>query len=87
MGYLGATLTQVFTRVRSGRVTQRCYNSPRWDTGLQIANGVTHRKRAEDLGNLKKVRELRTEHRTRRLTFACSQRLWAGAARDGGGGR
>ena len=57
MGYLGATLTQVFTRVRgwSERVTQRCHTSPRWETGLASANDVTHWKRARDLGNLKKV--------------------------------
>ena len=35
MGYLDATLMQVFTRVRGrrGRITQRCHNSPRWETG------------------------------------------------------
>ena len=40
---------------RSGRVTQRCHNNPRGETGLASANDVTHGKRAEDLGNLKKV--------------------------------
>ena len=57
MGYLGATLTQVFARARgwSERVTQRCHNSLRWETGLASANDVTHRKRAEDFGNLKEV--------------------------------
>ena len=54
-GYLGATLTQAFTRARSGYVTQRCHNSPRWETGLQSAGDVTHRKRAEDLGDFEKV--------------------------------
>ena len=70
-GYIGATLTQVFMRAseRSGRVTQRCHNSPRWETGLQSANDVTHRKRAEDLGNLKKVSRVETRHRTRRIDF------------------
>ena len=62
MGYLGATLTQVFTRSwRSGRVTQRCHNSPRWETGLGSANDVTHRKRAEDFGILNKSVELSWE--------------------------
>ena len=34
MGYLGATLTQVFTRAcgQNKYVTQRCHNSPRWET-------------------------------------------------------
>ena len=36
--------------MQSGRVTQRCHNSPRWETGLQSANDVTHWKRAEDFG-------------------------------------
>ena len=43
----------VHAHARSGRVTQRCHNSPRWETGLASANDVTHRKRAEDLGNFK----------------------------------
>ena len=82
MGYLGARLTQVFTCTQSERITQRCHNSPRWETGLQSANDVTHRKRAEDFGNLKKVRGIETRHRTRRLAFAYSRRPWAGVARD-----
>ena len=53
MGYLGATLTQVFTRVdvQSRRVIQRCHNSPDGKQGLKSANDVTHQKRAEDFGN------------------------------------
>ena len=54
MGYLSATLTQVFTYARSGRVTQRCHNRPDGKRGLQSVSDVTHRKRAEDLGILKK---------------------------------
>ena len=57
MAYLGATLTQVFTRVRwrSGRIIQRCPNSPHWKLG----NGVwmtsrTGRARTI-LGDFKKV--------------------------------
>ena len=71
MGYLGATLTQVFTRVRgrSERVTQRCHNSPRGEMGLASANDVTHWKHAEDFGNLKKVSRVETRHRTRRVDF------------------
>ena len=59
--------TGVHARARRGRIIQRCHNSPRWETGLQSANDITHRKRAEDLGILKKVRELKTGHRTRRV--------------------
>ena len=48
-------------------------------------NAVTHRKRAEDLGNLKKVSRVETCLGRRRLTFACSRRPWAGVAWDSGG--
>ena len=37
------------------------------------------------LGIWRKLGELRTRHRTRRLTFACSRRPWASVAQDGGG--
>ena len=78
MGYLGETLTQVFTRARvqSGRVTQRCHNSPRWETGLASVNDVTHRKRVEDFGRFEKSQlvELKTRHQTRRVNFRGSQR-------------
>ena len=46
MGYLGATLMQVFTRARGADVSLR-----NGETGLESANDVTHRKRAEDFGN------------------------------------
>ena len=61
----------MWARGWSGRVTQRCHNSPRWETGLASANDVTHRKRAEDLGNLKKVSGVQTCLGRRRLAFAC----------------
>ena len=51
--------------------------------GLASANDVTHRKRAEDLGNLKKV-ELRLDTGREWLTFACSRTPWAGAHEMGG---
>ena len=42
-------------RAQSGRVTQRCHNSPDEKRGLEGANDVTHRKRARRiLGILKK---------------------------------
>ena len=41
MGYLGATLTQVFTCAQSGHVTQRCHNSPDGKQRLASANDIT----------------------------------------------
>ena len=56
-------------------------NSPRWETGLQRANDVTHRKRSEGFRNLKKVSWDETYLGRRRLAFASSR----GAARNGVG--
>ena len=56
----------VYARARSGRVTQRCHNSPRSETGIASANDVTRRKRSEDLGNLKLV-DLRLDTGRERL--------------------
>ena len=54
MGYLGATLTQVFGRTRAERTERTCHSKisqqPRWEAGLRSSGDVTHRKRAEDLG-------------------------------------
>ncbi len=55
MGYLGATLTQVFTRVRGANMSLRDVTIEKWETGLQSAGDVTHRKRAEDFGDFEKV--------------------------------
>ena len=44
-------------------------------------------KRAEDFGNLKKVRELKLDSGREGLTFTFLRRPWAGLARDWGGGR
>ena len=89
MGYLGATLTPVFTRRGlNGRVTQRCHNSPDGKRGLQSAGDVTHRKRTEDFGNFEKVSELSSWLGRRQLTFGAHRgqtNLRAtGVARDGG---
>ena len=54
---------------RSGRVTQTCHDSPRWEKGLASANDVAHRKRTKDFGNLKKVRRVETRHRTKSVDF------------------
>ncbi len=44
--------TGVLARARSGRVTQRCHNSPDGKRGLQSAGDVSLQKRAENLGDL-----------------------------------
>ena len=52
--------------------------------GASKCNDVTHRKRSEGLGNLKKVRRVETRHRTRRVDFRllaealgrCCTRWW-----------
>ena len=71
----------MFTRAhrRSGRVTQRCHNSPRWETGLRTGSA------RRIWGIWRKWVELRLDTGREGLTFACSRRPWAGVARDGGG--
>ena len=54
MGYLGATLTQVFTRSRGADVSLRDVTIAQMETGLQSAGDVTNRKRAEDFGDFEK---------------------------------
>ena len=60
MGYLGATLTQVFTRACRADMSLRDVTIA-WDGkwGLESANDVMHQKRTEDFGNLKKLIDLR----------------------------
>ena len=59
MGYLGATLTQVFTRARTEwTCLSEMSQEPRWETRLERAGDVTHQKRAEDFGDIEKVSEL-----------------------------
>ena len=55
MGYIGATLTQVFTRTGGTDVSLRDVTIAQMETGLQSAGDVMHRKRAEVWGDLKKV--------------------------------
>ena len=85
MGYLGATLTQVFTRTRSGRVTQRCHNSPDGKRGFRVQVMSRTGSAWRNWGILKKVSWVESCIGRRRLTFACSRRPWAGIARDGAG--
>ena len=76
----------MFTRVRgrSGRVTQRCHNSPDGKQGYRVQVTSPHRKRAGDFGNLKKVSRVETRHRTRRVDLRllaealgrCRTRWW-----------
>ena len=69
MGYLGATLTQVFARTRSGRVTQRCHNSSDGRRGYRVRVTSRTGSARRILVDLKKSVELKTEHRTRRVDF------------------
>ena len=56
MGYLGATLMQVFKRVHAERA---CHSEmsqwPRWETGVQSSGDIMYRKYAEDLGDFEKL--------------------------------
>ena len=76
MGYLGATLTQVFTHARRTDVSLRDVTIARdGKRGLASANDVTYRKCAEDFGNLKKVSRVETCLGRRLLVFASLQGL------------
>ena len=80
--------TGVHARARSGRVTQRCHNSPdgKRDYRVRVISRTGSARRIWVI--LKKsVRRVESCLGRRRLTFACSRRPWVGAARDGGGGR
>ena len=84
MGYLGATLTLVFTLRR--RVTQRCHNSPDGKRGYRVRVTSPTGSARRIWGILKKsVSWVESCLRRRRLTFACSPRPWAGVAWDGRG--
>ena len=78
MGYLGATLTQVFT--------QRCHNSPDGKRGYRMRVTSRTGSARRIWGILKKsVGWVEFCLGRRRLTFACSRRPWAGVARNGVG--
>ena len=83
MGYLGATLTQVFTCARGANVSLR-------DVTIgQMGNGASkcEWRHAPDFGILKKaVNRVESCLGRRQLTFACSRRPWTGVARDLGVG-
>ena len=80
MGYLGATLAQVFIRgsARRANVSLRDVTIARdGKRRLASANDVTQRKHAEDLGRFWKSQRVETWLGRRRLAFACSWRpLW-----------
>ena len=78
--------TGVYRRARSGRVTQRCHNSPDGKRGYRVRVTSRTGSAGRILGILKKsVSWVESCLRRRRLTFACSRRPWAGVARDAGG--
>ena len=77
MGYLGATLTQVFTHAReqNGCFTQRYHNSPHWKRVTECRWRHAPEERGWFWEILKKsVSRVETRHRTRRLAFVCSWR-------------
>ena len=77
---------QVLTRARMG---QRCHNKPRWETGLQSAGDVMHRKHAEDFGDFEESRRVETRHADENGRLSLARRSQAnlramGATRDRG---
>ena len=88
MGYLGATLTQVFARVRGADVSIRDVTIETRDgkRGYRVRMMSRTGSARRILGILKKsVSWVVSCLGRRQLTFACSQRPWAGVARDGWG--
>ena len=67
--------TCVHALTQSRRVTQRCHNSPRWETGLQSSNDITHQKRSEDLGGFCKGQWVE-------LRYASEKDGWLSVARE-----
>ena len=59
---------QVVTRMRAD-VSLRDVTIAQDEAGWQGASDVTHRKRAEVFGNLKKFKRVETRRRTRRFDF------------------
>ena len=89
MGYLGATLTQVFTRAGGADVSLRDVTIAQMWNGLESAGDVTHRKRVEDWGGLKKSELSSASGEDGWLSLARRSQtsgLVAGATRVGGGG-
>ena len=83
MGYLGATLIHVFAHAhgRSGRVTQRCHNSPHWKRGYWV--WVTSRtgRAWRVLGDFEKVSELRLDTGRVEMRPASEKDGWLSLAR------
>ena len=79
MGYLGAILTQVFTRAGGADLSLRDVTIAQMGNGLESAGDVTHRKRAEDLGYFEKVNWVLPREKTvgfRLLAEARPVALW-----------
>ena len=75
-------------RARSGRVTQRCHNSPDGKRGYIVRMTSRTGSVRRILRILKKsVSWVESCLGRRQLTFACSRRPLASVARDGGGGK
>ena len=76
MGYLGATLAQVFarTRGRSEHVTHRCHNSPDGKQSYVVWVTSRTRRARRILGDFEKVSWDETCHGGRRLAFVYPRR-------------
>ena len=85
MGYLGATLTQVFAHVGGANMSLRDVTIAQTGNGLESAGDVTHRKRAEDFVDFEKVSWVEFCLGRRRLAFVCSPKpgQWGGWGADG----
>ena len=97
MGFLGATLTQVFTRTSRADMSLRDVTIARdGKRRIASANDVTHRKRAEDFGWFWKSQWVEIRHRTswvenwtpnETVDFRLlAETFVVGATRIGGGG-
>ena len=75
MGYLGTTLTQVFTRTRRGCVIQRCQNkNPRWKVRPEGVGDIMHRKRGLRIWGFEKSQLVEFLPRKKKVDFRVSSR-------------
>ena len=78
-------------RMRSGRVTQICHNSPDGKRGYRV-RVTSHTRSARRIWGIWGILKMSVSWvesclGRRRLTSVCSRRPWAGVARMGGRGR
>ena len=89
MGYLGATLTQVFSGARGVDVSLRDVTIARDGKRGYRVQVMSHTGSARRIWGILKCQlvELSLAVRRRKVTFSCSLRPWAGVPRVGGGVR